>query len=132
LLLIYRKYYGARMAARLAVIFYITMVLAGYVVEILFDLVHLTPQGARRASVGMNGPTWNYTSWLNIAFLLLAVVLLARFFATGGRAMLAMMGGGPDDMTHHDHDHGHGHGHSELHRSPPEAGAVTRRWGLNL
>jgi uncharacterized membrane protein YraQ (UPF0718 family) len=109
LLLIYRKYYGARMAARLAVIFYVTMVLAGYVVEILFDLVHLTPQGARRASVGMNGPTWNYTSWLNIAFLLLAVVLLARFFATGGRAMLAMMGGGPDDMTHHDHDHGHGH-----------------------
>ncbi|MDT4975647.1 MAG: hypothetical protein QOG98_1405, partial [Pseudonocardiales bacterium] len=29
--------------------------------------------------------------------------LLWRFFTTGGRAMLTMMGGGPDDMSDRDH-----------------------------
>jgi uncharacterized membrane protein YraQ (UPF0718 family) len=103
ILLIYRKYYGTRMAWTLAGLFYVTMVLAGYVVEILFALVHLVPEGARNANVGMDGPSWNYTSFLNIAFLLLAAVLLWRFFTTGGRAMLSMMGGGPDDMGQHEH-----------------------------
>jgi uncharacterized membrane protein YraQ (UPF0718 family) len=91
------------MAWTLAGLFYVTMVLAGYVVELLFALAHLLPSGARNANVGMDGPSWNYTSFLNIVFLLLAAVLLWRFFTTGGRAMLAMMGGGPDDMTGHDH-----------------------------
>ena len=39
--------------------------------------------------------TWNYTTWLNILVLLLAAALVARFFRTGGRPMLAMMGGNP-------------------------------------
>ncbi|MGI8417863.1 MAG: permease, partial [Nakamurella sp.] len=46
--------------------------------------------------VGDNGISWNYTSWLNIAFLALAAALVWRFFRTGGRPMLAMMGGDPD------------------------------------
>ena len=41
------------------------------------------------------GITWNYTTWLNIAFLILAALLTLRFFRTGGRQMLAMMGGAP-------------------------------------
>ena len=45
--------------------------------------------------------SWNYTTWLNIAFLVLAVVLIMRFFRTGGVAMLRMMGGSPDS---HEHD----------------------------
>lgn len=45
--------------------------------------------------------SWNYTTWLNIAFLLLAAVLLVRFLRTGGLSMLRMMGGSPD--TGHDH-----------------------------
>jgi hypothetical protein len=28
-----------------------------------------------------------------------------RFVRTGGREMLAMMGGGPDDMSGHEHAH---------------------------
>jgi uncharacterized membrane protein YraQ (UPF0718 family) len=103
ILLIYRKYYGARMAWFLAGTFYVTMVIAGYLIEIIFGLVRLVPTGAHNASVGQNGIIWNYTTVLNIAFLLLAAVLLWRFFTTGGRAMLAMMGGGPDDMAD---DHG--------------------------
>ena len=99
ILLIYRKYYGARMAWFLAGTFYVTMVIAGYLIEIIFDLLRLVPTGARNATVGADGITWNYTSALNIVFLLLAAVLLWRFLTTGGRAMLAMMGGGPDDMA---------------------------------
>jgi hypothetical protein len=34
---------------------------------------------------------WNYTTWLNIAFLILSGVLVLRFLKTGGPAMLRMM-----------------------------------------
>jgi len=46
--------------------------------------------------------SWDYTTWLNIAFLLFAAALVTRFFRTGGLAMLRMMGGSPDG---HEHDH---------------------------
>ena len=103
LLIIYSKYYGRRMAALLGVTFYVTMVAAGYVIELLFGPLHLIPHGPRHASVGENGISWNYTTYLNIAFLAVAAVLVWRFYRTGGREMLAMMGGGPDDMEHHHH-----------------------------
>jgi uncharacterized membrane protein YraQ (UPF0718 family) len=106
ILVIYAKYYGRRMAWFLAGTFYVTMVAAGYIVELVFALLHLIPTGPRHASVGETGISWNYTTWLNILFLTLAAVLVWRFFRTGGRAMLAMMGGGPDDMEHH-HQHAH-------------------------
>jgi hypothetical protein len=44
--------------------------------------------------------TWNYTSWLNLAFLLLAGLLFGRFLKTGGPAMLRMMNR-PADHAHH-------------------------------
>ena len=104
LLLIYAKYYGARMAWFLTGTFYVTMVAAGYVIELVFAPLGLVPSGARHADIGDAGVRWNYTTVLNIVFLLVAVVLIWRFFTTGGRAMLAMMGGGPDDMDSHGGD----------------------------
>jgi hypothetical protein len=101
ILVIYARYYGRRMAWFLFCTFYASMVAAGYVIELVFQPLGLVPT-ARHASTGQTGPVWNYTTWLNIAFLLLAAVLLWRFFTTGGRQMLAMMGGGPDDMAGHD------------------------------
>jgi uncharacterized membrane protein YraQ (UPF0718 family) len=109
IIVIYRKYYGTRMALFLTGTFYLTMAVAGYVVEALFAPLHLIPRGERNASMGDEGISWNYTTWLNIVFLLLASVLVWRFLTTGGRQMLAMMGGGPDDMADHDHDHRHDH-----------------------
>jgi uncharacterized protein len=110
LLLIYRKYYGARMAWFLFGTFYATMAAAGYVIEFVFGPLGLIPSGPRSANVGDAGIRWNYTSVLNIAFLVLAAVLVWRFFATGGGPMLKMMGGSPDDA---DHDHAaHQHGHA--------------------
>ena len=104
---IYRKYYGVKMMLVLLVTFYVSMVCAGYLVELLFGAAGLIPT-ERNAMVMHAGISWDYTTWLNIAFLFLAAVLVVRFVRTGGIAMLRMMGGSPD--TGHD-DHGHDHGH---------------------
>jgi uncharacterized membrane protein YraQ (UPF0718 family) len=102
---IYRKYYGARMTLFLLGTFYAAMVVAGYVVEFLFGGLGLVPDQAD-AKIPTDGVTWNYTTFLNIAFLLLAAALLTRFFRTGGRDMLRMMGGSPGDDGHHAHGPG--------------------------
>ncbi len=114
---IYRKYYGTRMALVIAGTFYLTMVLAGYVVELVFGGLGLVPDRASAHLPDM-GVSWNYTTWLNIVFLLLAGVLLVRFARTGGRPMLRMMGGTPDGGHEHEgHEHeGHEHGgHAHAH-----------------
>src|SRR6266542_2157704 len=115
ILIIYAKYYGRRMAWFLFGTFYATMAAAGYVIEFVFSPLGLIPSGPRNASVGDDSIRWNYTTVLNIIFLTLAAALVWRFFATGGRAMLAMMGGGPDDMAgHSDHDHSGEHEHDHV------------------
>jgi uncharacterized protein len=87
---IYRKYYGMKMAAFLFATFYAAMASAALVVELIFDALGLVPP-QRNARVVDAAITWNYTTWLNIAFLSLALVLVWRFFKTGGLAMLRMM-----------------------------------------
>ncbi|MFI6655373.1 permease [Streptomyces sp. NPDC050523] len=96
---IYRKYYGARMAAFLLGTFYVAMVVAGYVVEFVFGGLGLIPDQAD-AKLPMEGVSWNYTTWLNIAFLILGAVLVVRFLRTGGLPMLRMMGGSPENDHH--------------------------------
>jgi uncharacterized membrane protein YraQ (UPF0718 family) len=108
---IYRKYYGAKMALVLLGTFYLAMVGAGYLVELLFGVTGLIPS-ERNAMVMDDGISWNYTTWLNIAFLILAAALIIRFVRTGGISMLRMMGGAPDvDHDHSDHPH-HANGES--------------------
>jgi uncharacterized membrane protein YraQ (UPF0718 family) len=104
ILIIYRKYYGTRMMLTVLGIFYATMVIAGYVVEFLFRGLGLVP-AERTAQVGVTGLEWNYTTVLNIVFLLVAAALLVRFYRSGGRPMLKMMGGSPDEHAHADHPH---------------------------
>ena len=102
---IYRKYYGRRMAAFLLATFYAAMAAAGYLVEFIFGGLGLIPDQAS-AKLPSDHVTWNYTTFLNIAFLILAAVLVVRFIRTGGVAMLRMMGGAPDQMDHSAMDHG--------------------------
>jgi uncharacterized membrane protein YraQ (UPF0718 family) len=109
---IYRKYYGLRMAAFLAVVLYVTMVLAGLAVELLFQAFGIVPT-ERNAKVEMASVTWNYTTYLNIVFLALAALLVWRYFRRGGGiAMLRMMNRSAG--TEHDHhachhpEHSHG------------------------
>jgi uncharacterized protein len=113
-LLIYRKYYGTRMALFLFATFYAAMAGAGYLIEVGFGVLGLVPS-QRNVQVIDPRISWNYTTWLNIVFLILAAVLVLRFVRTGGVPMLRMMGGGPDAATGHSHGSGehahHDHGH---------------------
>jgi hypothetical protein len=60
-------------------VFYVAMVGAGYVVELLFTPAGLTPDRAI-AHLPDAGITWNYTTWLNIDFPIVAGLLAWRFF----------------------------------------------------
>jgi uncharacterized membrane protein YraQ (UPF0718 family) len=102
---IYRRYYGFRMAAFLLGTFYVTMVLAGLAIEFLFEGFGIE-RHARDAKVVMASVTWNYTTFLNIPFLLLAAVLVWRYFRRGGGwEMLRIMNEplGDEHRTHHAH-----------------------------
>lgn len=96
---IYRKYYGTRMMLTLLGTFYAAMVAAGYLVELIFGTSGLIP-AQRAATVAEASVSWNYTTWLNVAFLVLALVLIVRFVRTNGLAMVRMMGGSPDPAEH--------------------------------
>jgi uncharacterized protein len=123
---IYRKYYGARMAAFLLGTFFTAMAAAGYVIELVFGGLGLVPDRAS-AKVPDQGVSWDYTTWLNIVFLLLAAALIARFVSTGGVAMLRMMGGAPDPGGmadgHAGHDHHGMQGEDMSLFRPPDEGA---------
>ncbi len=89
------------------------MAAAGYAVEFLFGALGIIPTD-REVKAITEGVQWNYTSVLNILFLVVAALLVVRFLRTGGPAMLRMMsapagGGDHDDHPSHtmpmDHDH---------------------------
>jgi uncharacterized membrane protein YraQ (UPF0718 family) len=112
---IYRKYYGWRMSAFLFVTFYVAMASAGLVVDLLLEALHLVPS-ARNAVVATEAMRWNYTTFLNIGFGILAALLVARFLRTGGPRMLRHMNPKPSAA--------HAHGSHEAAR------AVRRMQGL--
>ena len=103
---IYRKYYGLRVAAILFVVFYAAMALAALAVEFLFAALHLIPKHGG-ANVMMEHISWNYTSVLNIVFLVMTALLLWRFLRTGGPEMMKMMDHAPsqDGTAHACHHH---------------------------
>ncbi len=98
---IYRKYYGWRVMGYILLTFYVTMAAAGYVVEFLFQVLGIIPQSRNVVAI-TEGVQWNYTSVLNIIFLLLAAILVIRFIRTGGVSMLRMMNKPAHDMSHHE------------------------------
>jgi uncharacterized protein len=95
---IYRKYYGARMAAVILAAFYTAMVATGYLAEAVFGGLGLVPaRGA--AKITQTAVSFDYTTWLDLVSVVLAVVLLLRCARTGGFSMLRVMGG-PADADH--------------------------------
>jgi uncharacterized membrane protein YraQ (UPF0718 family) len=98
ILVIYRKYYGTKMMLFILATFYATMAAAGYLIELIFGSLGLIPAG-RHAKVIEASVQWNYTTVLNIIFLILAAALCYRFARTGGIPMLKMMGGPPDEAS---------------------------------
>src|SRR3989441_9278170 len=101
---IYRKYYGWKVMGYILLTFYVTMVIAGYIVELLFGALGIIPQN-RNIVATTQGIQWNYTTVLNIIFLVVAAVLVIRFISTGGLPMLRMMGTPEHEMAHHDMSH---------------------------
>jgi len=87
---IYRRYYGPRMTDFLLAAFYAAMAGAALIVEALFGALGLIPE-ERKAQVVEASVTWNYTTLLNVAFLVLAALLIWRFMKTGGPEMLRIM-----------------------------------------
>jgi uncharacterized membrane protein YraQ (UPF0718 family) len=70
LLVMYRKYYGLKAAAYISVVLFVSMVLAGIVVDLLFTLLDLVPKGIRPPSLMQTTQfAWNYTTWLDLVAL---------------------------------------------------------------
>ena len=112
---IYRKYYGGRMSLYLLATSYGAMVVAGFAIGGLFQLLGLVP-AHHFIAVFQTRPSWNYTTFLDLGALALAAVLGWRFLKTGGLEMLRAMDrtGGTPHAGHemvHDHDEHHDHHH---------------------
>jgi uncharacterized membrane protein YraQ (UPF0718 family) len=103
---IYRRYYGWRMMWFLFATFYATMMIAGLIVEFVFQGAGLVPH-SRHAKIEMASVNWNYTTVLNIVFLLMAALLLWRYFRRGGGwQMLRMMNKPINETDEHRHQRG--------------------------
>lgn len=96
---IYRKYYGWKVMGYILLTFYVTMAAAGYVVEFLFGALGIIPTN-RNVTAITEGVSWNFTTILNIIFLVLAAILVIRFIRTGGLPMMRMMSKPEHDMAY--------------------------------
>jgi uncharacterized protein len=84
ILLIYRKYYGTKIAALFSSIMLGSIILAALAISAVFGLAGLIP--STRPDVGSitgRGIAWNYTTFLNIVFLGLAAVLIGLTLRRG-------------------------------------------------
>lgn len=97
LLLIYRKYYGNGPSLRITLVLFLSMVLAGLTVDVLFNALHLVPTGPRPASAAVHATfAWNYTTWLN----LVAIALGAFLFYLHRRGPRGPHGAGHEGNGH--------------------------------
>ena len=80
LLDVYRRYYGWKFAAYIGCIFFVTMVLAGMLMDIMFTSLGLTPASHHDIRAQVTHFSLNYTFWLNLLFggLAIALIMLAR------------------------------------------------------
>jgi uncharacterized membrane protein YraQ (UPF0718 family)/YHS domain-containing protein len=72
LVLIYRKYYGTKLAIRLTLVFWLVMSLSGFITEAIFSALGQIPKVTHNMSHS-NSIGWNYTTILNVVALLLII-----------------------------------------------------------
>jgi hypothetical protein len=70
LLLIYRRFYGTRLMLRILALFWVVMSIAGLVTEGIFRGAGLVP-AAHPKLIAPDHFSWNYTTYLNLIFLVL-------------------------------------------------------------
>ncbi|MBV8170618.1 MAG: permease [Candidatus Eremiobacteraeota bacterium] len=100
---IYRKYYGWRLALSMTGVFYISMVIAGLLVELLFSWSRQIPHVAGNLLMDVEQFSLNYTTILNIIF----VVAILGLLWWAGRG--AQEGHGDHAQGHEAHEHGRAH-----------------------
>jgi uncharacterized membrane protein YraQ (UPF0718 family) len=74
LVLIYRKFYGGALAMRMLAVFWVVMAAAGLATELVFSALGLIP-AHRPVQIAPDRLTLNYTTILNIVFLLIFALL---------------------------------------------------------
>ena len=94
------------MSLYLLLVSYIAMALAGFVIGLAFNVLGIAPSHTHVVVINAT-PSWNYTTFLNIAFLLVVAALAWRFLTTGGPAMLRSMSVPPGEEHEMAHDHHH-------------------------
>ena len=86
LILIYRRYYGWQLAAKLVAIMFGAMVVAALAVDGIFSWAGLIPTTRPSIeSVTERAIGWNYTTFLNIVFTLVFLALFALTLRRGAR-----------------------------------------------
>jgi uncharacterized membrane protein YraQ (UPF0718 family) len=95
----YRRYFGWKMAAYIAAVFYATMVLAAILMDVVFNVLGWVPARNPNIRHEMTDFSLDYTFWLNLAFGALGLFL----FWTARR--------NPMKHAHACEHHGHGHHH---------------------
>jgi uncharacterized membrane protein YraQ (UPF0718 family) len=73
---IYRKYYGWALALRMVGVFYLSMVIAGLLVELGFTAFGAVPKPAGGFIMQVEAISFNYTAVLNIIFIIAALGLV--------------------------------------------------------
>jgi uncharacterized protein len=71
LILIYRKYYGAKAATYITAILFVSMVSAGIIVNLLFGALGLIPSIRPPSAIAQASFQWNYNTWLDFAAIIL-------------------------------------------------------------
>lgn len=107
LIIIYGKYYGRRAAVYITGVLFVSMVVAGLIVDGLFSALHLIPIGPRPASAISHAQfAWNYTSWLDIVALAAALGLAFIHYGRRSTPPHDMAGGRhPSAESHEGHIH---------------------------
>jgi uncharacterized protein len=78
LLLIYRRYYGTRLTLRMLAVFWAVMSAAGLITEAIFRAAGLVP-ASHPTVIAAASFSWDYTTYLNIAFLALFGLLYLAY-----------------------------------------------------
>jgi uncharacterized membrane protein YraQ (UPF0718 family) len=110
LLDVYRRYYGWRMAAYIGTVFFVTMVLAGLLMDLIFTGLGLVPSAHHDIRAEMTRFSLNYTFWLNVLFGLVSMALIVLAWRHPMHHDHAAMHHDGHDMAKHQPDHGGRHG----------------------
>jgi uncharacterized membrane protein YraQ (UPF0718 family) len=87
IVLSYTKYYGWRTTRTLVAIMFVSMVVAALIVDGIFSALHLVPTHRPSIqSIAERDITWNYTTFLNIVFVVVAAALVGLTLRRGARA----------------------------------------------